>query len=554
MKSLSNMTSTPFLVPKNDRFDTIVNDAFAFINNRWDLTPFIYNPRNKRSSHRIINFKSVPPLLLPIIKRHCYIELGRISPQSVCMRFSYALKPLLTFMEKYSFESFKHFDHECLAQYAEWLFETYITLPSQHKEALIKDHNGIEALKIRVRKQNTVYQMLLFTQQLLTNASLFKWKGAPALPTYINNPVHLLPSSPLKRKDRVIPKGIWSQLIQACRNESPYLFKSSDLAKRKMYRSGQAKGLLALNFAKYILLIQALTGLRISEVCSLQHNCTYSDEKGRKWLRISITKTSKEPFQTSIRINEEIDAAITEVAKLGIDYRQRSGMNYLFFQVELKRHNQIHPFSAGMWNQCYLRPFLKRNNINDANGEIYTMTSHDLRHTFASMLVNDYNVPLGVLTRHYSHLSMEMTLHYVQLSKTKLFQASIKGFTNAKKILSMGDSGEQFITLLNNASAVSSFEETIQKLSNAFSVNPLPFGICLYDYRRGHCPNLGVHSCWEAGCKEFLTNDTFLDVFEREASLLKEHIQRDCLLNQMAEVKKKKYRLEKITKIIGEIS
>ena len=118
----------------------------------------------------------------------------------------------------------------------------------------------------------------------------------------------------------------------------------------------------------------------------------------------------------------------------------------------------------------------------------------------------------------------------------------------------MGDSGEQFITLLNNASAVSSFDETIQKLSNAFSVNPLPFGICLYDYRRGHCPNLGVHSCWEAGCKEFLTNDTFLDVFEREASLLKEHIQRDCLLNQMAEVKKKKYRLEKITKIIGEIS
>jgi hypothetical protein len=353
----------------------------------------------------------------------------------------------------------------------------------------------------------------------------------------------------------LIPNSIWEKIINSAREESKYqLGNARGTIYEVVYRNGQAKGIKSINFAKYIILIQAFTGLRISEVTNLKSGCVFKDKKERKWLRRETSKTVLEPQEGDIRIPTEVFEAIKEVDSLTEDYRTQSGLNNLFFAVSSKQDNTISPLISDSWNYFYLMPFMKRNNICDENGEIYKVRSHDFRHTFASKLVNEWNVPLAVLTRHYGHLSMEMTMHYVHLSKETLHKKAIEGFTQASKIIANGEVGENFKKLISEANVEDNFNDLVDKLSHSFGLTSLPFGMCLYDYRRGHCPNLGVQSCWEIGCSSFTTSDKFLPNFEHEADILESQIARDTMLGKVVEVKKKKVKFGKIVKIIGDLS
>lgn len=557
--------SVAFALPQdNNDLNSIVNEAFAYKDDIWDISPFIKNPKSYPHGSKIMKFEDIPLAIRPLVKQHCYYELGRVKPQSVANKLSASKAKLLIFMSEFGLHTLESFNTERFLQYLAWLRDAYITQPELTRDTLLKQGKDEEAKKYQPLGEKSLYDASLWLKQLLDNSTNFQWEGSPKEDirlepslSFMWNQTSKALSQKKKEKGeaRLIPNSIWEKIINSAREESKYqLGNSRGTIYEVVYRSGQAKGIKSINFAKYIILIQAFTGLRISEVVGLKSGCVFKDKKERKWLRRETSKTVLEPQEGDIRIPTEVFEAIKEVDSLTDDYRNQSGLNNLFFAVSFKQNNIISPISSEKWGNKYLTPFIKRNNICDDNGEIYKVRSHDFRHTFASKLVNEWNVPLAVLTRHYGHLSMEMTMHYVHLSKEKLFQKAIEGFTQASKIIANGEVGENFIKVINEAKVEESFEELIQKLTRSFGVNSLPFGVCLYDYRRGHCPNLGVQSCWEVGCNSFVTSDKFLPNFEHEIDVLESQIARDTSLGKVVEAKKKRVKYGKIVKIINGLS
>jgi len=554
--------SVAFVLPQNNNdLNSVVNEAFAYKDDVWDISPFLKNPKNYSHNDKIMNFNDIPLSVRNLIKQHCYYELGRIKPQSVAHKLFKGKKKLLTFMDEFEIQTLESFDTERFLQYLAWLRSTYITQPELTRDSLLRQGKNKEAKKYKPVSEKLLYHTSLFFKQLLANAANLKWDGGtkeaiyldPSLAFIWNQNKLGIAKKKEKMEERVIPNSIWKNIINSAKKEKQYQFINAR-GKRKKYqiihKIGNTKEIKSINFTKYIILIQAFTGLRISEVTTLKSGCAFQDKKQRKWLRRETSKTVLEPQEGDIRIPTEVYEAILEVDTLSKPYRQQSGLKNLFFSVS-RINNVITPLASKNWGIAYLIPFMKRNNICDENGDIYKIRSHDFRHTFASKLVNEYNVPLSVLTRHYGHLSMEMTMHYVHLSKEKLLKKSVEGFTQASKILANGEVGENFIKVVSEAQVEDDIEALIEKLTRSFGVTSLPFGLCLYDYRRGHCPNLGVQSCWEIGCSSFVTSDKFLPNFEHEADILESQIARDTTLGKVVEAKKKKIKYNKIVKIIG---
>jgi len=536
--------SVAFILPQNNSdLNAIKNQAFTYKDDIWDISPFLKNPRNYSHGNKIMKFNDIPLGIRNIVKKHCYYELGRTKPQSVAHKLLHGKEKLLKFMNEFEIKTLESFDTERFLQYIAWLRDKYITQPKRMYDALLEQEKKKEAELYKPLNEKSIYNVSLFLKQLLDNATNLQWSGSPKEAIYLEPSLSFilgqtsLHQKKEKKELRVIPNTIWEKIIDSARKEEKYRLSNINRTKC-IYKKGDAKGIKAINFTKYIILIQAFTGLRISEVTSLKSGCVFQDKKERKWLRRETSKSVLEPREGDIRIPTEVYKAVKEVDALSESYRQKSGLNNLFFTVSQGQNNTIDSFPSSRWNERYLMPFMCRNNIYDKNGDIYKIRSHDFRHTFASKLVNEYNVPLSVLTRHYGHLSMEMTMHYVHISKEKL-------------ILVNGEVGENFIKVISEAKIEDDIEKLVKKLTHSFGVTSLPFGVCLYDYRRGHCPNLGVQSCWEIGCSSFVTSDKFLPNFEHEADILEGQIARDITLGKVVEAKKKKVKYNKVVKIIG---
>jgi hypothetical protein len=67
-------------------------------------------------------------------------------------------------------------------------------------------------------------------------------------------------------------------------------------------------------------------------------------------------------------------------------------------------------------------------------------------------------------------------------------------------------------------------ESVIDSLSSSLSFNPLPGGVCLYDYRRGNCAN--GDGCFFYNCPNFVTEVSFLPVLKRELGLVEIELKR----------------------------
>jgi hypothetical protein len=181
------------------------------------------------------------------------------------------------------------------------------------------------------------------------------------------------------------------------------------------------------------------------------------------------------------------------------------------------------------------------------------VSSHCFRHTFARIAVAEKNVSPTVIQTHFKHLSIEMTMHYVNLTKTDLKKSYLQGMIEADNIYTQGKEGVEFKKKISDVKTVEDLNEAVEGISKLFGINPLPFGLCLYDFKRGHCPHLGVQSCYMANCSDFVTNETFLPNFENEISILSQHVHQCQKTGQIVEEKKAKYHLQKLHNIVAKI-
>ena len=123
--------------------------------------------------------------------------------------------------------------------------------------------------------------------------------------------------------DRSIPLPIWREMLKTAWTEP-------NITQR--IQSGVSQGLFRVNNVKFALLIQAYTGLRISEILYLKRGCLHKDRHNRHWLKVTIEKTEQTPARHEILIPEDIYHLIEELHTLILPLaNEAKEKSYLFY-------------------------------------------------------------------------------------------------------------------------------------------------------------------------------------------------------------------------------
>ena len=517
-----------------------------FYDDVWDLRFLMRNQRSSVHAMGKLNFQLLKkrPLLIEAFKRYFYIRLGQVKPFTVSNEYYGLATKLVQFLEDHHLDSLLEMNTTHFIAFNIWLKKKYST------EVTLPNNLG--------RIANTLLQIIKTGQSF-------------HFPHIIKEPIRLEVSvwdwwsvtrykgdkQAFFIKDRSIPLSLWKDIVQKAWAEPSIL---------KHIKSGKSQGLYRMNHARYAVLIQAYTGLRISEILYLHRGCTEADKENRYWLHTTIEKTQSEPTAHRILIPKEIFTLIEELERvskpLSDEAKQKYYLFYMLSKVRKKEDKdepskRLDPreLESGKYNSTILRPFLKRNNISqtfvNSDNQTIKVTSHCFRHTYANIAIAQKGINASVLQTHFKHLSLEMTMHYIHLNKQDLKKSYLKGMMQSEySIYTQGKEGEKFKRMINEAKGIKDLNEITEDLGKLFGFNALPFGLCLYDFKRGKCPHLGATSCHMLGCGDFITDTHFLPNFIQEKEVLQTQLEHCKAHGHTIEAKKAYYHLQKVETII----
>ena len=274
------------------------------------------------------------------------------------------------------------------------------------------------------------------------------------------------------------------------------------------------------------IIIQSQTGLRINEVLSIQEGCVQRTSDDYDYMEVTLGKTEKgEPIIHKVFINDIVKDAIAELSEYTAELRKESGLKELFLCKSAKKGNAINVYSLEHWNDQKLSPFINKYDIRDNKGELYPLTSHQFRATFVRELIKR-KVPIAMIMKQYSHVSIEMTAHYLTLQEEEVKEiysdmilspeSKIAGL-RAKEIKGKLDD-------LFHGKTEDEIDEVITGLAKTMSFNPLPTGVCLYDFRRGNCTD--GEGCFFYNCPNYITEVQFYPILKDELDLLEKEMAR----------------------------
>lgn len=184
--------------------------------------------------------------------------------------------------------------------------------------------------------------------------------------------------------------------------------------------------------------------------------------------------------------NELVVFAIQELEQHTAVLREESGLQELF----LTRNQGIGVPSTLHWSNHRLRIFIRRCNIRGADGDLYPLKSHQFRVTFVKQLIMR-KIPISYVMKQFAHVSVEMTCHYLILPENevkKIYYRLILS-PDAKIAGICAEEIKYKAATLFRGKTEHDIDSVIAELSESLSFNPLPDGVCLYDYRRGNCSN-----------------------------------------------------------------
>lgn len=135
-------------------------------------------------------------------------------------------------------------------------------------------------------------------------------------------------------------------------------------------------------------------------------------------------------------------------------------------------------------------------------------------------------VPISMIMKQYAHVSIEMTSHYLTLQEDEVKEiytdmifspeSRIAGL-RAKEIKEKLDG-------LFHGKTREEIDEVISNLTKTMSFNPLPTGVCLYDFRRGNCTD--GDGCFMYNCPNYITEVQFYPILKKELDLLEAEMTR----------------------------
>lgn len=445
----------------------------------WDLRPFI-TAKSTKESHKYIHFEYISDEdMKETVKQYAYYKLGKTKAITV-RRMMYALPMFFEYCSTNGIHSFVNVTLEDYLNFNLWMKDEKKVATSTGN---LSCHVVEEIIRIGQIKGWNVPQFHLPKAETANQL----WNTKKSMRT---------------NKTKPIPEDVFDKILyHAVHDEKDVLTKAG-------------------------IIIQSQTGLRINEVLSIQEGCVKRTADGYDYMEVTLGKTEKgEPIIHKVFINELVKDAIAELSEYTAELRKESGLKELFLCKSAKKKNAINVYSLEHWNDQKLSPFIRRHDIRDNKGELYSLTSHQFRATFVRELIKR-KVPIAMIMKQYSHVSIEMTAHYLTLQEEEVKEiysdmilspeSRIAGL-RAKEI--KGKLADLF-----HGKTEAEIDDVITDLAKTMSFNPLPTGVCLYDFRRGNCTD--GDGCFFYNCPNYITEVQFYPILKDELDLLEKEMAR----------------------------
>ena len=469
----------------------------------WDLRSFI-TAKSTAESHKYIRFEYIADAdMKETVKQYAYYKLGKTKPQTVR---DYINAKLPMFIEYCSLNGIHSFADVTLEDYLNF----NLWMKNDKKVAVGTGNNSC----------HVVEEIIRIGQIKGWNVPTFHLPKANAA-----NHLWNIKKSMKTNKTKPIPEDVFDKILyHAVHDEKNVLTKSG-------------------------IIIQSQTGLRISEVLSIQEGCVKRTSDGYDYMEVTLGKTEKgEPIIHKVFINELVKNAIKELTDFTEPLRKESGLKELF----LVKNHGIRVLNVTKWNEKRLTHFIERWGIRDNKGELYPLTSHKFRATFVRELIKR-KVPIAMIMKQYSHVSIEMTAHYLTLQEEEVKEiysnmilspeSKIAGL-RAKEIKGKLDD-------LFHGKTEDEIDDVITDLAKTMSFNPLPTGVCLYDFRRGNCTE--GDGCFFYNCPNYITEVQFYPILKDELDLLEKEMTRLKELGHEREWQKQYIKYKYLKPLVGSL-
>lgn len=458
-------------LPAHGGFESIMVGASCYVDDIWDMTAYI-ETKTIPNRDKIIKFGYIHNSEIKrVIKQYAYYKLGKVKPQTVVEYINSALPSFVLYCELQQLDSLEEMSCQLLRDYIHWLKSE------------------------RANCESTCHRVFSIVSEIVRVGQTKGWRVSSD---------NLLPR--IKATDLMVP----SYLVYGAKGTQPIptdifdkilffaLYKEKDV----LMRAG--------------IIIQSQTGLRISEVLGIKKGCLSTTAEGYSFLEVQIGKTVKgEPIAHKVYANELVKAAVLELEQATRHLRKESGLEYLFL---LKKGN-ITTLKVHNWTYKRLKSFIKRWDIRDKDGNLFPLKSHQFRATFVRELIKQ-NVSINHIMKQFSHVSIEMTMHYLMLQESEIREIYTEMvFHPESKIAGIRAAEIKHILEPHfKGKTESEIDAFISELADTMSFNPLPNGICLYDFRRGNCTS--GDGCFFYNCPNYITEIQFYPILKRELNLI----------------------------------
>lgn len=468
------------VIEPNTDLSSIMIGNSRYSDDAWDLRPFI-TAKTTNESHKYIRFEYISDVdMKETVKQYAYYKLGKSKPKTVRVYINGSLPMFIEYCSINGIHSFADITLEDYLNFNLWMKDEkkvatgtgFITCHVVEEIIRIGQIKGWNVPQFHLPKTETASQLWNTKKSMKTN------------------------------KTKPIPEDVFDKILyHAIHDEKDVLTKAG-------------------------IIIQSQTGLRINEVLSIQEGCVKRTSDGYDYMEVTLGKTEKgEPIIHKVFINNLVKDAIAELSEYTAELRKESGLKELFLCKNRNKGNLIDVYNSDRFGLRKYNAFIKKYDIRDNKGELYQLASHQFRATFVRELIKR-KVPIAMIMKQYSHVSIEMTAHYLTLQEEEVKEiysdmilspeSKIAGL-RAKEIKGKLDD-------LFHGKTEDEINGVITDLAKTMSFNPLPTGVCLYDFRRGNCTD--GDGCFFYNCPNYITEVQFYPILKDELDLLEKEMAR----------------------------
>lgn len=276
-------------------------------------------------------------------------------------------------------------------------------------------------------------------------------------------------------------------------------------------------------YLKYGIIILQSTGMRIGDLLKLRIDCIkphlisgytieWTQHKGRK---------DKAPMSVRSECVAAIEKLIEVTAELRNEADEKDKDTLMIWRVPQGRGTgSVSVITAQTFSQNWFRDFIKYNNIKDANGDYYNLTSHQFRRTLGTnMLSKGTNINV-----------IQQVLGHSDPSVTKRFYADVKDKERAEVFKSVGVIGNINQIQSSAFDNVSEFEWF--KANKDKCVAGLCDGYCTKPVTDGNiCPRLlKRQKCYT--CSRYITTPEYLEAHKQHLANLEKQLEEGAIYGE----------------------